>query len=121
MRYHRNLHNAKRGGPQWVRTERGRVAEYLETVTLVNVTTRLQPAGVRKCQERGVRSVCAYLDGEPRPNLNANGGQGNWQRIQFDPRSDNHFLADGQPWNAAAAVKLEQDGSAYALFPTWKE
>ncbi len=120
MRYHRNLHNAKRGGPQWVRTERGRVAEYLETVELEGVTTRLQPAGVRKCQERNVRSVCAFLDGEPThqaPPLVSPG----WEPICFDPRVDQNFRTpEGLEWNAADYVILASDGRSWAYRPRWE-
>lgn len=122
MRIHRNLHNARRGGPQWVHTARGKVQAYLDSVCLVNVTTRIQPAGQRKCQESGVRSVCAFFDGD-RP-AEAYLGCGEWHRVSYDPRKDEAFLfAVGgftQSWNTAEAVRLDTDGSCYVLNPTWE-
>ena len=120
MRIHRNLHNARRGGPQWVSTVRGKVHQYLHDLRLKNVTTRIQPAGQRKCQESGVRSVCAYFDGD-RENRLATEIAGEWLRVSYDPRVDSSFLANGQPWNTAAAVELRADGSCYVLNPSFEE
>lgn len=118
MRLHRNLHNARAGGPQWVSTVRGRVDQYLDEVLLVHVTTRIQPAGLAKCALQQRRDVCAYLDGGlcvDEVPCNAD-----WRRISFDPRRDRTFLADGKPWNAADMVHLRVDGSAFVLNPRWE-
>ncbi len=132
MRIHRNLHNARHGGPQWVHTVKGRVAQYLEEVYLTSVTTRIQPAGQAKCQASGVRSVCAFFDGEEVQPVTFTTGvvrrAGGWRRISYDPRKDSSFFADGQklypslnaePWNTADAVKLLRDGSSWVLNPQW--
>ena len=120
MRVHRNLHAARKGGPQWVETKGGRVAAYHAELQLAGVTTRLQPAGVRKCQERQVRSVCAYLDGglcHDAPPLVSPG----WEPVVFDPRRHDQFTTpNGEPWNAAAYVILAADGRAWAYRPTWR-
>lgn len=114
MRIHRNLHNARAGGPQWVSTVRGRVDEYHEAVSLSDVRTRIQPGGRAKCERRQVRNVCAFFDGDScRPRRV---GQG-WQRVSFDPRLNTEFLADGEPWNVADAAELRSDGSAWVLHP----
>ena len=128
LRVHRNLHNAKRGGPQWVSTVRGKVDAYLDDVLLTGVTTRIQPAGARKCAESGVRSVCAYFDGD-KPT-GAYVGTGEWHRVAYDPRVDAAFQflahvpgeADLQPrpWNAADAAALRADGSTWVLNPRWE-
>lgn len=121
MRVHRNLHNARRGGPQWVHTVKGRVSAYLDEVRLTSVTTRIQPAGAAKCAATQVRSVCAFFDGQETSfNTPAEGGHGTWQRIGYDPRKDASFMADGTAWNAAAAVELRADGSAWVLGPRWE-
>ncbi len=129
MRVHRNLHNAKRGGPQWVVTERGKVVEYLVSVALVDVTTRIQPGGAAKCRTSGVRSVVAFFDGTHADNqaliaaVKDEGGQ----RITYDPRSDSEFysyaLLGSLPkrWNTADAVILNADGTSYAYNPRWQE
>jgi hypothetical protein len=117
IRVHRNLHKARAGGPQWVVTKRGRVVEYLDRAVLVNITTRVQPGGLRRCRKKQVRNVCGFLDGEGVTRRPA--GEG-WMPIQFDPRKDLAFLACGKPWNRAAAVVLEQDGKAWVLAPTWE-
>lgn len=117
MRIHRNLHAARQGKPQWVETRAGRVAAYLDSVTLLNVSTRIQLGGLKRCQENQVRQVCAYMDGE----LSAETPAGDWQRIAFDPRKDTHFLANGLPWNLASAVRLEADGKSYVLNPRLEE
>jgi hypothetical protein len=119
IRVHRNLHNARRGGPQWVRTAKGKVAEYLEAVVLTGVTTRIQPAGQRKCQESGTRSVCAYFDGQ-----RTGKAHGVWHKVSYDPRSDDSFTAwvEGKPvpWNTADAAHLRADGSTWVTNPTWE-
>lgn len=140
IRVHRNLHNARKGGPQWVRTERGKVAEYLDSVCLMDVTTRVQPGGVRRCQERQVRAVCAFFDGaratdrEITDRRMATGGT--WERVAFDPREDDEFMvlpsgaevrampypgAYRGRWNAADAVMLNPDGACYALNARWED
>lgn len=122
MRIHRNLHNAKAGGPQWVSTLRGKVDAYLDSVYLANVTTRIQPAGQRKCQESGVRSVCAYFDGDQAQAWEVQAGcPHGWHRVSYDPRVDSSFLADGRPWNTADAVRLQADGVTYVLNPSFED
>ena len=123
MRVHRNLHNARKGGPQWVVTRRGKVFEYLESCTLSGVTTRIQPAGQAKCAEKQVRSVCAYFDGFSSP-ADPTSGTGKmpvgnaWKVLAYDPRCDTEFMADGQPWNTADAAYMAPDGTTYILNPT---
>lgn len=123
-RIHRNLHNARRGGPQWVETKGGKVRAYLDSVLLTNVTTRIQPAGARKCRDTGVRSVCAFFDGVRGSDDRGYVGTGTWHRISYDPRRDEAFTyvddALIAPWNAADAVQLRTDGSAYVLNPRWE-
>lgn len=121
MRIHRNLHNAKAGGPQWVETKGGKVQQYLDSVALLDVSTRIQPAGQRKCQETNVRSVCAFFDGELTdvPGLRND----SWLRVEYDPRVDDTFKAVSStgvryPWNRAAAAHLCADGSTWVLNPT---
>ena len=128
MRVHRNLHNAKRGGPQWVHTHAGRVQSYLEAITLVNVSTRIQPAGQAKCQTSGVRSVVAFFDGDEVSNdwLTSNESVNDvWQRMAYDPRVNDAFQvvdAHGHqlPWNAADATELRADGSTWVLNARWE-
>jgi hypothetical protein len=117
VRVHRNLHKARAGGPQWVVTKSGRVLEYLDRVVLENVTTRIQPGGLRRCRKKQVRNVCGFLDGECLSRRPA--GEG-WLPIRFDPRKDLAFLAGDTPWNRAAAVDLKSDGTAWVLAPTWE-
>jgi hypothetical protein len=108
-----------------VETRKGRVHQYLEAVMLVDVTTRIQPAGQRKCAERQVRSVCAYFDGSaPRLQLQLHSG---WKRVAYDPRKDTAFMAapaghpeQAQRWNAAEAVSLNADGVTWVLNPRWE-
>ena len=136
MRVHRNLHNAKAGGPQWVHTHKGKVAEYLDSVLLTEVTTRIQPAGQRKCQAAGVRSVCAFFDGTPGDDVQGlvaaiddvldvvDGSE--WRRVSYDPRVDDGFLSYNPAtgikdhWNTAAAAHLRADGSTWVLNPRWE-
>jgi hypothetical protein len=124
MRIHRNLHNAKSSGPQWVHTVSGKVESYLERITLVGVSTRIQPAGQRKCAEAGVRSVCAFLDGDLAAADRID--TGTWHRVSYDPRVNTEFrsCSDGSgityPWNRAEAVRLDSDGSSWVLNPTWE-
>lgn len=123
MRIHRNLHNAKAGGPQWVETKGGKVQQYLEAIGLVDVTTRIQPAGQRKCAESQVRSVCAYFDGNPGTDwetIDPRRDEG-WLRVSYDPRKDTAFMAGGKPWNTAVATLLLADGSTWVLLPTFEE
>ena len=123
MRIHRNLHNARRGGPQWVSTAKGKVQAYLDEVYLVNVSTRIQPAGARKCADSGVRSVFAFFDGNQvdasDSSLSVAGGL--WYRVAYDPRKDSTFLAcdhaGAMPWNRADAVQLRADGVCLVLNP----
>lgn len=117
MRIHRNLHNAKRGGPQWTETVSGKVARYLETVTLVDVSTRIRPAAARKCLETNVRRVCAFLDGTEATAPTTTTTRRAWCRLGYDPRKDASFLADGRPWTHADAVELRADGSGWVLNP----
>ena len=121
MRVHRNLHNARRGGPQWVETKGGRVQRYLEEVVMLDVTTRIQPAGARKCRETQVRGVCAFFDGSPAGDWQPQVPHSGWQRVSYDPRSDIDFMAGGLPWNAARAVCLDADGHCYVLEPEWRD
>lgn len=130
MRIHRNLHNARHGGPQWVHTVRGKVEAYLDSVLLVDVTTRIQPAGQAKCQTSGVRSVCAFFDGVQ--NTTAYVGTGSWDKVVYDPRVDDAFLS-GHPslvalgstslkrWNTADAVRLTPEGECFVLGARWVE
>ncbi len=121
VRIHRNLHAARKGTPQWVRTERGKVVEYLPTVALRDVTTRVRPGGVRRCQEQGVRQVCAFFDGfriDP-ADLPTSEPEA---IVRFDPRQDEQFHAVGildspggrYPFRTAAFVALCESGRAYA-------
>ena len=125
MRIHRNLHNARRGGPQWVSTVRGKVDAYLDFVALENVTTRIQPAGQRKCQESGVRSVCAFFDGDAVSEGRID--TGTWQLVSYDPRVDSCFQAtdmetgEKTPWNRADVARLDTNGSTWVLRPTFEE
>jgi hypothetical protein len=117
MRVHRNLHNAKRGGPQWTVTARGRVVEYLADVHLAGVTTRIQPAGAARCHSTGVRSVCAFFDGERVTDLHDVDGP--WLRVTYDPRKHSDFMANGERFNVAAGAWLRRDGSTVVLAPRW--
>lgn len=135
IRVHRNLHNAKRGGPQWVRTHRGKVAEYLDSVALSDVSTRVQAGGVKRAQAAQVRNVCAYLDGTPDPvhphalppgETPFDGGL--WFKVTFDPRTDDSFgyrpVSDGAivySWNRARRVILLPTGEAWVSDPTWED
>lgn len=123
-RIHRNLHNARRGGPQWVETRGGKVQACLDSVLLTNVTTRIQPAEARKCRESGQRAVCAFFDGVRGGDDRGYVGTGTWLRIAYDPRHNSTFeWVDGdvrRAWNRAQAVRLEADGSAWALEPRWE-
>ena len=119
VRIHRNLHNAKRGGPQWSRTERGKVVEYLKSVALREVSTRVRQGGVRRCQSRGVREVCAFFDGE-RIDPNQLPKSEPEAVVRFDPRVDSQFYAAGFdmpgsrfPFARADFIALTDDGRAY--------
>jgi len=118
MRVHRNLHHARKGGPQWVSTVRGRVDEYLSEVVLLQVRTRIQPAGIAKCALQRKRDVCAFFDGGRTYDLPQ---KGQWKAVSFDPRVDKTFLADGSAWNAADAAHLRPDGSTVVLNPRWED
>ena len=117
MRVHRNLHNARHGGPQWVHTVKGLVNEYLEEVVLTGVTTRIQPAGQRKAKDTQVRNVCAYFDGD-RGDASVIAGK-TWHRVSYDPRKDTAFQADGARWNTADATVLAADGVTYVCGARW--
>lgn len=133
-RIHRNLHNAKAGGPQWVHTVSGKVEAYLEQVHLTDVTTRIQPAGARKCAASGVRSVVAFFDGafattsQVEALENVDDRIEGWHRVAYDPRTDDAFLylvtdepaVPAQRWNAADAVALTSSGRTYVLRPRWQ-
>lgn len=120
MRVHRNLHNARRGGPQWVHTVKGRVSAYLDEVQLANVTTRIQPAGAAKCAATQVRSVCAFFDGEE-THISPPLIQRGWEPVCYDPRADDAFhTPEGVKWNAAEYVVLASDGRAWAYNPRWQ-
>jgi hypothetical protein len=121
LRVHRNLHAARAGGPQWVSTVRGKVAAYLPSVALENVTTRVQPGGVAACQRSGVRSVVAFFDGHETDPVHVwNLDSPAWQRVQFDPRHDSAFRAGDRIFNRASVACLCADGSTYVLNPTWE-
>lgn len=116
-RIHRNLHAARAGAPQWVRTIVGRVDAYLARLILVNVTTRIRRGSAARCLESGVRAVVAFFDGketdaEP---------EGEWQRVSFDPRRDTEFVAAGRQFNKADAARLEPCGAAFVLNPRWEQ
>lgn len=123
MRVHRNLHNARVGGPQWVETKSGKVQRYLEEVKLTGVSTRIQPAGQTKCQTSGVRSVVSFFDGVEAPGAAVL--PGTWERVEYDPRVDNTFLvrrADNTaPWNVAIGAHLRADGSTWVLGARWED
>jgi hypothetical protein len=122
MRVHRNLHNAKRGGPQWVETKAGKVARYLDEVKLHDVSTRIQPAGQAKCQTSGVRSVVSFFDGVEGASIEF--AIGTWERVEYDPRVDNTFLVrrgdNTAPWNVAIGAHLRADGSTWVLGARWE-
>ena len=122
MRLHRNLHNARRGGPQWVVTVRGRVHAYRDSIMLQNVTTRVQPGGVKRCAAKGVREVVAFLDGDEIAPSEAVGFKWRWRRISFDPRTDTQFSAEGfGPFDRALYIHLRADGSSWVLSPAYEE
>jgi hypothetical protein len=129
MRVHRNLHNARRGGPQWVHTHGGRVQAYLEAITLVNVSTRIQPAGQAKCQASGVRSVVAFFDGdEATTEFLSKPQRGSWQLVSYDPRRDSAFRVCAElpshhngDWNVADVAELRTDGSTWVLNARWED
>jgi len=119
VRIHRNLHNAKRGGPQWTRTERGKVVEYLDAVALRDVSTRVRPGGVRRCQDRGVREVCAFFDGQRIDPTDLPTSEPE-AAVRFDPRVDSQFYAAGFdvpgsrfPFSRADFIALTHSGRAY--------
>lgn len=123
MRVHRNLHNARKGGPQWVETISGKVTRYLEEVKLTGVSTRIQPAGQAKCQSSGVRSVIAFFDGAEAPGADVL--PGTWERVEYDPRVDSTFLVRHNddttaPWNVAIGAHLRADGSTWVLGARWE-
>ena len=133
MRVHRNLHAARKGGPQWVETARGRVVRYWAELELRDVSTRIQPAGAERCKLTQVRSVCAFLDGELHTGPASVWAA--WSRVKYDPRHHAAFLHDQRGaapsavpderhgwrrWNRADRVILNQDGSCYALNPRWE-
>jgi hypothetical protein len=119
VRIHRNLHNARKGGPQWTRTERGKVVEYLDAVALRDVTTRVRQGGIRRCQEKGQREVCAFFDGflvDP-ADLPTTEPEA---LVRFDPRYDSQFFAAGFDvpggrfaFRSAEYVLLAESGAAY--------
>lgn len=123
MRVHRNLHNARVGGPQWVETVKGKVARYLDEVRLTNVSTRIQPAGQAKCQASGVRSVVAFFDGVEAPGAHVL--PGTWERVEYDPRVNSNFQVIRNhypmPWNVAIGAHLRADGSTWVLGARWED
>ena len=118
MRVHRNLHAARAGKPQWVETQRGRVVRYLRSLTLTDVSTRIQPAAAAKCKAEGVRRVCAFFDGTEAILANRSTKASDWQRIDYDPRNGQGFTAANVEWTHAEAVHLRDDGAAFVLNPT---
>jgi hypothetical protein len=122
MRVHRNLHNARRGGPQWVETQKGKVVRYLEEVKLREVSTRIQPAGQAKCQSSGVRSVIAFFDGVEGASIEF--AIGTWERVEYDPRVDSNFLVrrgdNTSRWNVAKGAHLRADGSTWVVGARWE-
>ncbi|MEI2421998.1 hypothetical protein V6O07_17100, partial [Arthrospira platensis SPKY2] len=122
-RVHRNLHQARAGGPQWVLTKRGKVQAYRETVGLLGVNTKISAAVRKRCELKQRRTVCAYIEGlvTDRTALPV----GAWLRISFDPRREAYFMASGddgerKPWNAADAARFDDDGSGWVLNPRWE-
>ena len=129
MRMHRNLHAAAHNRrhpeatpkPQWVETftttvdgKRRQRTRRHESMVLVNVTTRVQPAAQAKSQQNGVRAVCAFLDGSPAERSH-DPRPAPWKRLGFDPRLSADFTADGVPFTSAAIIRLNADGSAWVL------
>jgi len=123
MRVHRNLHNARKGGPQWVETQKGKVVRYLEEVKLTGVSTSIQPAVQAKCQESGVRSVIAFFDGVEAPGAHVL--PGTWERVEYDPRVNSNFQVIRNhyptPWNVAIGAHLRADGSTWVLGARWED
>lgn len=98
-------------GPLWAIEDKLRApaAEYRHTVALVNVTTR------RGC-----------FDGTPADNLALIEavGEAGGERITWNMDTSYSYALKGstpQRWNAAAAVILNSDGTAFAYKPTWTE
>jgi hypothetical protein len=100
--------------------------EYLEGLCLREVTTRIRPAGVRKCAESNVRRVCAFIDGSDTTGLIKgwevfNGDKPGWHRVHFDPRIDTAFSygPGRERFNTAGGISLCPDGSSYVWSPSW--
>lgn len=132
IRVHRNLHAARAGAPQWVITDgRGRVVERVPYLALADVETMVQPAGVRRCHETGVRAVCARFKGRPAALWELPDAGLEWWRTQFDPRRDEAFMAVIESpfgpealslkWNHARYALLAPSGSCTVFDPEWRE
>lgn len=104
VRSHFNLH---RLDYSIVSPATGRVIASADTLTLANVTFRVQPGGLRRIRAKGQREVCAYCVGtlvatDAAPCLEG------WRRITFNPhRTDTFVYADtGEPAHSAELVVL---------------
>lgn len=120
---HRNLHRSRSGAAQWVITRGGRVVHYRRQLALSSVASRIRQRARAWCAEAQQRTVCAFIEGSPcePKRLPRNG----WQRVQFDPRHDEAFVAldargRRRRWNRAIAARFDADGSAWVLRPRWE-
>lgn len=133
VKLHRNL-NAPGGAVEWSVTPlegewKGRVAGYLRSARLIDVVFRVQPAGARKIQKTGVRSVVAWVEGvldagewvrnrlfESLPHLEGCVTAEAGERIRFDVFSGyTHFTNEARdPVTRAPVAWVDGAGRCFA-------
>lgn len=112
---YRNLHTGL-----WSIVDRGtgRVASHRPAVLLVDVQLVVQPAGNLRVRKEGRKNVHAFVRGTVVEDGGDHAVGPGWCRLRYNPYIGASFLVGYTPVTRADAVCLEEDGLAWALYPT---
>lgn len=100
LRVHYNLH---KGGFSVVDPRAGRVIAHVDDITLTEAEFRVQPGGLARIRETGVRQVMAYVLGTV-AEVDTSPDLAGCPVVRFNPHRDDTFMCDGLPVHTADRV-----------------
>jgi len=107
VRVHYNLQRCRASTPTpgeacWVTRDARRVTGYHRQLTVRAAQFIVQPGGLKRVRQRQQRAVIAYIKGD----VGRCPVRGRWQRVRFNPFTDQAFQADGRPVSRARCVRF---------------
>lgn len=117
VRVHVNLHNGC-----YVITHKGKVAGYVKSLTLEDVTPKISMSGYNKCKDEQQRNVHAFLEGTLVSMSATAPSGGSWDKLTYNckTRGPHFYYVRGGRFDGASVVRfVRRKQGDYEYIDVW--